>query len=95
MTKEKIIKYSPDSVSHPGKTLSEKLSELNIGSKEFAIRINKPEKTISEILSGKSSITPDIAIVSEKELKIPASFWLKRQVNYDECVARKESKRKF
>ncbi len=80
--------YYPESVSYPGTTLAEKLDELGMGSKEFAIRTGKPEKTISEILSGESSITPDMAVLFEGVLKIPASFWLTRQRNYDEAVAR-------
>jgi len=91
MNKELVIKYDPDTVLHPGETLSEKLSEMEIGPKEFAVRTDKPEKTISEILSGKSAITPDMAIQFEKVLRIPARFWLKNQADYDEYIARKKS----
>lgn len=80
--------YHPQVVSHPGETLREKLDELQMSPKEFAIRSNKPIKTISEVLNGKSAITPDMAIQFEKVLQIPAKFWLKRQNNYDESVAR-------
>lgn len=80
--------YKPESVSHPGVTLLEKLEELNIGPKEFAIRTGKPEKTISHIISGTSSITADMAVLFENVLRISASFWLKRQNRYDEFVAR-------
>ncbi|MEO8664813.1 MAG: HigA family addiction module antitoxin [Ignavibacteria bacterium] len=90
MTEDKI-KYDPDTFTHPGETLSEKLSEMKIGPKEFAIRANKPEKTISEILSGNSSITPDMAIQFEKVLKIPARFWINSQNLYNEFVARKKA----
>ena len=84
--------YYPDSVSHPGETLREKLEELNIGSKAFAVRTGKPEKTISLILNGESAITPDMAVLFESVLKIPAHFWMRRQNLYDESQARQKRK---
>ncbi|MEZ4686999.1 MAG: HigA family addiction module antitoxin [Bacteroidia bacterium] len=80
--------YAPDMVFHPGETLREKLEELGMGSKEFAIRTGKPEKTISNVLNGKSNITPEMAMLFEQVLQIPARFWLNRQAQYDESVAR-------
>lgn len=76
--------YLPSIIFHPGETLAEKLEELEISPKEFAVRTGQPEKTISAILGGKSSITPEMAISFESELKIPAHFWLNMQRNYDE-----------
>jgi len=84
----RINQYFPQSIPHPGETLSEKLEELGIGAKELAIKTNKPEKTISAVLNGESSITPDMAIVFENVLKIPARFWLENQSEYDEFEAR-------
>jgi HTH-type transcriptional regulator / antitoxin HigA len=82
--------YIPQTRPHPGLTLAEKLAELNMGSKEFALRTNKPEKTISEVLGGKSAITPDMAIQFENVTKIPAHFWLNHQRSFDEFIARKK-----
>jgi hypothetical protein len=31
-------------IFHPGETLAEKLAEMKMGPKEFAVRTNKPEK---------------------------------------------------
>lgn len=84
----KTNQYFPQTVSHPGKTLHSKLEELKMGSKEFAVRTGKPEKTISNVLSGESSITSDMAVLFEDVLSIPAHFWLNRQNHYDEAVAR-------
>ena len=46
-----VNQYNPQSVLHPGITLAEKLEELNMGPKEFAVKSDKPEQTISAILS--------------------------------------------
>lgn len=82
--------YFPQSVPHPGETLAEKLEEMNMGPKEFAIRTGKPEKTITAILKEESGITPDMAVVFETVLNIPAKFWLNTQRAYDEYKAREK-----
>jgi addiction module HigA family antidote len=80
--------YFPQSRPHPGETLEEKLEEMGMGPKEFAIRVAKPEKTITAVLKGESSITPDMAVQFEKVTKIPAQFWMNHQQSYDEYKAR-------
>jgi HTH-type transcriptional regulator/antitoxin HigA len=82
--------YHPQSVPHPGVTLEEKLGEMGMGPKEFALRTGKPEKTITAILKGDSSITPDMAVQFENVTKIPAHFWTNLQRDYDEYVAREK-----
>lgn len=83
-----INQYYPESVTHPSGFLIEALEERNIGAKEFSIKTGKPEKTISAILKAESSITPDMAVLFEQVLKIPANFWLEAQKNFDEYIAR-------
>lgn len=82
--------YFPQSVPHPGNTLKEKLEEMVMGPKEFALRTGKPEKTIIAILKGGSSITPDMAIQFESVTKIPSNFWMNHQRDYDEYIAREK-----
>ncbi len=80
--------YFPQSRPHPGMTLKEKLEEMGMGPKEFALRAGKPEKTITAILKGNSSITADMAVQFENVTKIPAHFWMNHQRGYDEYIAR-------
>ncbi len=77
-------------VYHPGTTLAEKLKEMEMGVKEFAVRVSKPEKTIFAVLNGNSSITTEMAVSFETVTKIPASFWLRKQQMYDEYMVRKK-----
>ncbi len=84
--------YHPQSRPHPGETLSEKLEELGMGPKEFALRTCKPEKTIIAVLQGESSLTPDMAVLFESVTGIPVAFWLSHQRAYDEYVARERYK---
>lgn len=85
--------YFPDIVFPPGETLEEKLDEMGMSKKEFAVRTAKPEKTIIAIVKGESSITKDMAIKFENVTKIPASFWIQKQNVYDEFIAREKSKK--
>jgi len=80
--------FFPQSVPHPCETLSEKLKEMGMGPKEFALRTGKPEKTISAVIKGTSSITTDMAVQFENVTKIPADFWMNHQRSYDEYIAR-------
>ena len=74
----------------PGDILKEKLREMGMGPKEFALRTNKPEKTIIAVFNGESAITPEMAVLFERVTRIPAYFWLHHQRDYDEFKARKK-----
>ena len=79
--------FIPSIVFHPGRTLAEKLEEMGMGVKEFALRSTKPEKTIIAVIKGDSSITPDMAVAFESVTRIPAHFWMNEQRSYDEFIA--------
>ncbi len=80
--------YHPESVSPPGETLSETLDTLGMSQAELAKRMGRPVKTINEIIQGKAAITAETALQLEQVLRIPASFWLKREQHYREFLAR-------
>lgn len=87
--------YNPRNVSHPGVTLGAKIQEMEMSVREFAVRTAKPEKTILAVIRGNSSITPDMAVIFENVTQIPAHFWMARQRNYDEAMARKRIARRI
>lgn len=87
-----LNEYYPQEVLHPGETLDEKLKEIGMSRKEFALRTGKPEKTIIAVLNGASSITSEMAVVFENITKIHAHFWLNKQTNYNEYKARLKRK---
>ena len=84
--------YFPQEIIHPGATLEEKLQEMRMSIKEFALRTGKPEKTIIAIIKGTSSITQEMAIKFENVTKIPANFWMRNQLRYDEYKMREKLK---
>ncbi|GCE17579.1 hypothetical protein KDK_13790 [Dictyobacter kobayashii] len=80
--------YRPDYVSAPGETLLETLNAMGMSQAELAKRMERPIKTINEIIQGKATITAETALQLERVLRIPASFWLKREQRYRESLAR-------
>jgi addiction module HigA family antidote len=88
MSIKKTTEYNPPKVSHPGVTLRETLQSLGMTQAELSNRMGRPLKTINEIVKGKTAITSETALQLETVLGIPASFWLKRQQQFDESLAR-------
>ena len=80
--------YLPDAVTPPGTTLAETLAELGMSQSELALRMGRPQKTLGEIIAGRSGITPDTALQLEHVLGIPARFWIIRELHYQEWRAR-------
>jgi len=85
--------YMPDIVFHPATTLGEKIREMGMSIKEFALRTGKPEKTILAVLREESSLTPEMAILFENVTQIPAQFWINKQARYNEYIARVKQKK--
>ena len=85
--------YYPQSLPHPGETLSEKLEEMGLNFKEFAVLTGKSERIIISILNGTCAITPDMAAQFENVTQIPVHFWMNSQRGYDEFKARDHHKK--
>ncbi len=80
--------YHPDYVSSPGETLLETLETIGMSQAELAKRMGRPVKTINEIIQKKAAITAETALQLEQVLHVPASFWLRREQQYRESLAR-------
>jgi addiction module HigA family antidote len=87
-----VNEYIPQTISHPGAILEEKLQEMKMSIKEFALRTGKPEQTIIAVIKGNSAITQGMAIKFENVTKIPAAFWMRHQQCYDEFKTREKLK---
>lgn len=74
--------YTPINVSPPGETLLETIEGLGISQAELAKRMELSEKTISEIINGKATITPEMTLQLEEITRVPANFWNNRQNLY-------------
>lgn len=88
MANSTFNQFNPDYAVPPGETLVETLDALGMSQVELAKRTGRPVKTINEIVSGKTGITPDTALQFERVLGVPASFWNNLERNYRSALAR-------
>ena len=95
MASNNLNAYLPDSVSIPGSTIKDLMDEAGITQKELAVKMQVSIRTLSDIIKGKSPITQEIALLLEKILNTPASFWLSREKQYREFLAHKETPAKL
>jgi len=80
---------------HPGEGLKEDvLVPLGLTVTKTAKALGVSRKTLSEIINGKSPITPDIAVRLERAFtNPPADMWLRLQAAYDLRLAEQRLKK--
>ena len=75
---------------HPGGILAEELEHLGVNADDFANQIGIASDLMTEILSERAPITPEIAQKISQVLKAPgASTWIAMQADYDAWHAKK------
>ena len=82
--------YLPDYVSPPGNTLREALQERSMTTAGLAEQIGESIQLIHNIISGDAAFTPEIALQLEHVLGISATFWIRRERQYQQARARPE-----
>jgi len=85
---ERVSVFQPDWVSPPGDTVADSLEEKGWSQAEFAQRCGYTTKHASLLINGKASITEDTALRLERVLGGSARFWLVREAQYRETIAR-------
>lgn len=80
---------------HPGKVLASYLKTLKMTQKQLANKTGINKTVINEIISGKRSITTDIALKFEPVFQMPASYWRHLQTDFEETVKRLNSNNLF
>jgi addiction module HigA family antidote len=73
---------------HPGVVLRDELAELEISAAELARQIGVPPNRISQLISGKRSVSGDTALRLGHWFGVSPQFWLNLQTAYDLEVAR-------
>ncbi len=87
---ESSAAFEPDWVSAPGETIADALDELGMSQADLALRTGFTKKHVNGMVKGGVAITADAALRLEAVLGEPASFWLQREAQYREAVARRE-----
>ena len=68
---------------HPGTILKGELDELGVTPTEFSRQINVPPNRVSQIITGKRSITGDTALRFGHWFGVEPQFWMNLQAQYD------------
>ena len=72
---------------HPGSILKDELGELGVSPTEFARQIDVPPNRVSQIISGKRSITGDTALRFGHWFGTGPQVWLNLQTQFDLTIA--------
>lgn len=91
MVSKTASEWQPNWAVPPGEILLEALQERSMSQSELARRMNRPVKTINEIVNGKAAITPETAIQLERVVGINARVWNALEVAYREHLAREHA----
>lgn len=75
---------------YPGQVLKDELAELGITPTEFSRQIDVPPNRVSQIITGKRSITGDTALRFGHWFGTDPQFWLNLQGQFDLLKADKE-----
>ncbi len=79
---------------HPGRSIQETcLDPLNLSVTDAARGLGVARHTLSRVVNGHASISPQMAIRLEKAGWSNAEFWLRRQTTWDLAQARKNEDR--
>ncbi len=85
----RIIKRKP---THPGQILKEDyLEPLGLTITELAKALGTSRKTLSKIINGRGSVTPEMALKLSQAFDTSPEFWLNLQRNYDLWEATQKS----
>jgi antitoxin HigA-1 len=76
---------------HPGALVTECLEDLGLSVAEAAKGLGVSRQQLHNVISGRSSVTPEMAIRFEKAFGSTADTWLRMQVNYDLAQVRKRA----
>lgn len=83
-----VATWQPDWTVAPGEVLAEELENRGLSQSDLARRMDRPVKTINEIVHGKAAITPETALQLELALGISSAMWMGLETTYRGSLAR-------
>lgn len=79
--------------AHPGELVKACLDDLGLSVAETAKGLGITRQQLHNVIAGRSSVTPEMAIRFEKAFGSTADTWLRMQMNYDLAQMRKRAAR--
>jgi addiction module HigA family antidote len=76
---------------HPGLLVKDCLDDLGLTVAEAAAALHITRQQLHNIIAGRSSVTPEMALRFEKAFGSTADTWLRMQMNYDLAQARQRA----
>ncbi len=76
---------------HPGLLVGECLNDLGLSVIEAAKGLGITRQQLHNVIAGRSSVTPEMAIRFEKAFGSTADTWLRMQMNYDLAELRRHT----
>lgn len=95
MNATKSSPFNPNYAVAPGAILEEWLEERGMSQTALAERMDRPIKTINELIKGKTSFTQETAFQLEAVTGIEATFWTNAYRIYIERAARLEEEQRL
>ena len=80
--------FQPDWASAPGDTIADILEERNLSVVALAQRIGHSAEDVNDLLDGRATITIAVARQLERVLGASVEFWMSRDFQYREDIAR-------
>jgi addiction module HigA family antidote len=74
--------------AYPGEIISETLEDMNVSLRQFAKAMDIAPSTASRLLSGHTTVTPEMALKLAVVIGSTPETWLKIQANYSLALAR-------
>jgi antitoxin HigA-1 len=68
---------------HPGLLIRDNIDDLGLSVAEAAAGLGVTRQQLYNVVNGKSSVTPEMALRLEKALGGSADTWLRMQANHD------------
>ena len=74
---------TPFVATHPGEMIKDELKARKMTQKKLAEQTGIKASVLSETITGKRSVSLNVAVALEKALDIPADVWMNLQTQYD------------
>ena len=75
---------------HPGKILADEIRARALSANALALKLRVPANSVTEIVNGKRSISPETAIRLGRYFGTGAGLWIRLQADYDLAQAEKK-----
>jgi HTH-type transcriptional regulator/antitoxin HigA len=94
-TERETWSYEPDEAIPPGATLDEWLNRLGMSQAQFARRTGLSAKHVNQVIKGSASLSPDVALLIENVIGVPARYWNRLEATYREHLLRTDQDREL